>query len=91
MNKTQLIDTVAKAVNLRKHDVEIMLETLLNTIMVEVAKGEKVQITGFGSFERKERGERKVKNPKTQEDMIVPASKVPGFSAGSIFKEKVNV
>lgn len=90
MNKTQLIDTVKKESNLKKQEVEIVLESLLNIIMNEVANGEKVQITGFGSFERKERNERIVKNPKTQEDMIVPSSKVPGFSAGSIFKEKVN-
>lgn len=91
MNKTQLVDTVAKESNLKKSDVETMFDALLNTIMGEVAKGEKVQITGFGSFERKERSERTVRNPKTQEEMIVPASKVPGFSAGSIFKEKVNI
>jgi DNA-binding protein HU-beta len=58
--------------------------------MSEVANGEKVQIIGFGSFERKERSERTIKNPRTQEKMKVPASKHPSFSAGSIFREKVN-
>ena len=90
MNKTQLIDAVAKESGLKKRDVEAVVENLLNTIIGEVAKGEKVQITGFGSFERKSRGERNIKNPRTGEDMKVPASKSPSFTAGSIFKEKVN-
>jgi len=58
--------------------------------MSEVAKGEKMQITGFGSFERKERGERMIKNPRTGEPMKVAPSKSASFSAGSVFKEKVN-
>jgi len=63
----------------------------VNTVIIgEVAKGEKVQITGFGSFERKTRGERNIKNPRTGEDMKVPPSKSPSFTAGSVFKEKVN-
>ena len=90
MNKTQLIDAVAKESSLKKRDVEAVVENLLNTIIGEVAKGEKVQITGFGSFERKSRGERNIKNPRTGEDMKVPPSKSPSFTAGSIFKEKVN-
>jgi len=90
MNKTQLIDAVAKESNLKKREVEAVVESLINAIISEVANGEKVQITGFGSFERKERGERNIKNPRTGEDMKVPPSKSPSFSAGSIFKEKVN-
>ena len=90
MNKTQLIDAVAKESGFKKKDVEIVVENFINTIISEVANGEKVQITGFGAFERKERGERVIKNPRTGEDMNVPPSKSPSFAAGSIFKEKVN-
>ena len=90
MTKTQLISEVANACNIKKSDVETVVEAFLNNIMCEVAKGEKIQITGFGSFERRERGERTVKNPRTGEDIQVAASKSPAFSAGSIFKEKVN-
>ena len=90
MNKTQLIDTVAKESGFKKRDVEAIVENLINTIVSEVAAGEKVQITGFGSFERKARGERNIKNPRTGEDMKIPPSKSPSFTAGSIFKEKVN-
>ena len=90
MNKTQLIEAVAKESNLKKRDVETVVENFINIIVDEVAKGEKVQITGFGSFERKERGERTIKNPRTGEPMQVAPSKSPSFSAGSVFKEKVN-
>ena len=90
MNKTQLIDAVAKESGLKKRDVEVAVENFINIIMAEVANGEKVQVTGFGSFERKERGERTIRNPRTGEDMVVPPSKSPSFAAGSIFKEKVN-
>ena len=90
MNKTELLGVVAKESGIKKSDVEVVVEALLNTIQNEVAKGEKVQITGFGSFERKERGERIVKNPRTGEDIKVAPSKSPSFSAGSVFKEKVN-
>ena len=90
MNKAQLVAAVAKESNLKKQDVETMVSVLVETIMNEVANGEKVQLTGFGSFERKDRKERKVKVPSTGAEMIVPASKSPSFSAGSVFKEKVN-
>ena len=90
MNKTQLIDIVAKESNQKKRDTELVVEALINAVTESVAKGEKVQIIGFGTFERKERGERTIKNPRTQEQMTVPASKYPSFSAGSVFKEKVN-
>ena len=89
MNKSQLIDAVTKESSQKKRDVESIVDALLNTVINEVAKGEKVQITGFGSFEGKSRSERTVKNPRTQESMTVPASKHPAFSAGSVFKDKV--
>ena len=91
MNKTQLISATAKASGIKKSDAEAVIENFLNIIQDEVAKGEKVQIMGFGSFERRYRGERTMKNPRTGEDMQVAASKSPAFSAGSIFKDKVNV
>ena len=90
MNKTELLSAVAKESGVKKADVEAVVEAFLSTIQDEVAKGEKVQITGFGSFERKERGARTVKNPRTGEPLDVAASKSPSFSAGSVFKEKVN-
>ena len=90
MNKTELLAAVAKESGIKKADAEVVIDNLLSIIMGEVANGEKVQITGFGSFERRERGERIIKNPRTGEDINVAPSKAPSFSAGSIFKEKVN-
>ena len=91
MNKTQLIDSVAKESSLKKREVEAVVETLLNTIINEVAAGNKVQITGFGSFERKLRGAREIRNPRPPHTLMnVPESKSPTFTAGSVFKEKVN-
>ena len=90
MNKTELIDAVAKEADIRKSDVAAIVESFLNTIADEVAKGEKVQIIGFGSFERRERGERTVNNPRTGEPLKIGPSKSPAFSAGSVFKEAVN-
>ena len=90
MNKTELLSAVAKESGIKKADVETIVENFTNIIIDAVAKGEKVQITGFGSFERRERGERTVKNPRTGEPIQVAPSKNPAFSAGSVFKEKVN-
>ena len=91
MNKTELLAAVANASGVNKTDVEAVVESLINTIQDEVAAGNKVQIIGFGSFERRERGERTVRNPQTGEPIQVAASKSPHFSAGGVFKDKVNV
>ena len=91
MNKSELLAIVVNDSGVKKADVESVVETLINTIQDTVAKGEKIQILGFGSFERKERGERAAKNPRTGEAIQVAASKYPSFSAGKVFKDKVNV
>ncbi len=57
--------------------------------MEAVSDGDKVTLVGFGSFERRDRKEREGRNPKTGEKMSIPATKVPAFSAGKLFKEKV--
>lgn len=90
MNKTQLLTVVAKESGIKKSETGLIIENFLNIIMEEVAKGEKVQLMGFGAFERRERGERNIKNPRTGENMKVPPAKNPAFKAGSIFREKVN-
>jgi DNA-binding protein HU-beta len=89
-NKTDLIDAVTHESGLNRHEVKIVIENLIAAIINDVADGKKVQITGFGSFERKARRERNIRNPRTSEHIKVPPSKKPSFSAGSIFKEKVN-
>ena len=89
MNKTQLIDVVAKA-GLKKKDAEVAVTAALDAIADALAAGDKVQLIGFGSFEVKERAAREGHNPATGEKITIPASKNVGFSASKALKDKVN-
>ena len=90
MNKTQLIDVVARESELTKKKAECAVNAVLSAIENALADGEKVQIAGFGTFEVKERAERVGRNPATRETITIPASKHPAFTAGKALKEKVN-
>ncbi len=90
MNKTELIDAIAKESGLKKKDAEAALAATINAIENALVKGEKVQLVGFGTFETKTRAAREGRNPKTGETIKIAASKNPTFSAGKAFKEKVN-
>ena len=85
MNKTELIAAVAEKSELSKKDAAV-----LDTIVDCVAKAEKVQIVGFGTFEQRMRNERTGCDPRTKTQIIIPASKVPAFKAGKAFKEAVD-
>ncbi|MDR1001902.1 MAG: HU family DNA-binding protein [Oscillospiraceae bacterium] len=89
MNKTELISAVAEQAQLSKKDAEKAVNAVFDAIVNAVAKGEKVQVVGFGSFEVRERAERAGRNPRTKEPMTIPASKLPVFKAGKTFKETV--
>ena len=73
----------------QKKDAEVAVSAVLGTITDELAKGEKVSLTGFGTFEVKERAERMGHNPRNGEAMKIPASKAPVFKAGKALKEAV--
>lgn len=90
MNKTQLIDAVAKAANLKKADAEAAVNAVTGAITDALKAGEKVQLIGFGTFEVKERAERQGRNPKTGETLKIAASKHPAFTAGKALKDSVN-
>lgn len=91
MTKTEFITAVAEKTELTKKDTEITLNAILDTIEEALAKGEKVQFTGFGSFEVRERGARTGRNPRNPEETIeIPASKQPAFKAGKMLKDAVN-
>ena len=91
MNKTQLIDVVATATDLKKKDAEAAVAATLDAIVEALVAGDKVQIIGFGSFELKERAAREGRNPKNPTETIrIPASKAVSFSASKVLKEKVN-
>ncbi len=90
MNKTQLVEVVAKETSLKKKDAEAAVASVFTAIENALADGEKVQIIGFGTFEVKERGARTGRNPATGAEIKIPACKHPTFSAGAALKKKVN-
>lgn len=90
MNKSELITSMAEKSKLTKKDAELALNAFIETIEETLGNKEKVQLLGFGTFETKERAERKGRNPRTKEEIIIPASVVPSFKAGKEFKEKVS-
>jgi DNA-binding protein HU-beta len=89
MNKGDLVDKVAEQASVTKKQADTILTATLEAIQEAVAGGEKVTLVGFGTFEPRDRQERIGRNPKTGEEMTIPASRVPAFSAGKQFKEKV--
>lgn len=89
MNKTELIALTAEKTGMAKKDTERVLNTALETIAACLAKGEKVQLSGFGAFEAKEREARIARNPRTNEPMEIPATRVPAFKPSQALKETV--
>lgn len=90
MNKTQLIEVVARDAGLKKKEAEAAVSAVFAAVENALADGEKVQLAGFGTFAVKERAERTGHNPKTKESIVIPAAKYPAFAAGKALKDKVN-
>jgi DNA-binding protein HU-beta len=90
VNRTELIDEAAELSGLGKGDVGKALDGVLKAIEEAVSRGDKVSLTGFGTFERRERAARTGRNPQTGESMEVAASKAPAFKPGKSFKDAVN-
>ena len=90
MNKTELIAAVAAKTGITKKDAESLISVTFDTIAQELSQGEKVQVSGFGIFEVKNREARVGRNPHTKQAIEIPASKVPAFKAGKAFKDAVN-
>ncbi|MGZ0879261.1 HU family DNA-binding protein [Priestia megaterium] len=89
MKKAELIDAVATKAELTKQDSKKAVDALFETISNTLAKEEKIQLIGFGTFEVRERAGRTGRNPQTGEEMTIPASKVPAFKPGKELKEAV--
>jgi len=89
MNKTELVAAIAEKTGLTKKDAEQTLAATFEAISEAMARGEKVQVAHFGSFEVKSRDARICRNPKTGETVEVAAARVPAFKAGKELKEKV--
>ncbi|MES5261757.1 HU family DNA-binding protein [Priestia megaterium] len=89
MNKTELVDAVATQAELSKQEAKKAVEALFETISNTLAKEEKIQLIGFGTFEVRERAARTGRNPQTGEEMTIPASKAPAFKPGKELKAAV--
>ena len=90
MNKGELVAALAAKTELSKKDSEAALNALIDVIGEPIAKGEKVQLIGFGTFEAKNRPARTARNPRTGAEVKIAASKAPAFKAGKALKDKVN-
>lgn len=90
MNKGELVDQIANKAMVTKKQADAVLTAAVDAIMEAVSTGDKVTLVGFGSFEARERKAREGRNPKTGDKMEIPATKVPAFSAGKLFKDKVS-
>jgi DNA-binding protein HU-beta len=91
MNKADLVQSIAQKTELSKKDAEAALNSFVESVEESLAKGEKVTLVGFGTFEVKARAARTGVNPQTKAKIKIPASKAPAFRAGKDLKEKVNV
>ncbi|MDP9311740.1 MAG: HU family DNA-binding protein [Chloroflexota bacterium] len=85
----QLIETVAERTGLPKAQAKQAVAAVMEAISEQLAAGNRIQLSGFGSFDVRERSERQGMNPKTKEKMTIPASKAVGFRAASQLKQRV--
>ncbi len=91
MNKAELVASIAEVSELTKKDAEAALNAFMSVVEDTLAKGDKVQLVGFGTFEVRDRKAREGRNPRNPEEVIqIPASKAPVFKAGKGLKEVVN-
>ncbi len=89
MNKTELISMVAEKAGLSKKDTERVINATLETLTEAMVQGDKVQLSGFGIFETKDRQARVGRNPVTKEAIDIPATRLPSFKASKTLKDAV--
>ena len=90
MKKSELINAIAQQAEISKKDAEKALTATIDTIINAVAEGDKIQLTGFGTFEQRQRKARTGVDPRTGNSIEIAATKVPAFKAGKAFKYIVN-
>ncbi|MDH5510229.1 MAG: integration host factor subunit beta [Nitrospinota bacterium] len=90
MTKSEMAEKLAEKINVRKQQAEDIINIFSGSIIEALAKGDKVEIRGFGSFRVRDRAEKQGRNPKTGEKVHVPAKKVPFFKTGKDFRESVD-
>ena len=89
MNKTELIAAAAQNAGVTKKDAERVVNAPIDAITAALVKGEKVQVSGFGIFEVRDREARTGRNPRTKETVEIPASRTPAFKASKALKDAV--
>jgi len=89
MNKTDLVNNIAKKSGLTKKDVETVLNSFFGEVTEALSSGDKVQLVGFGTFETRKRSRRTGRNPQTGQEIVIPETNVPAFKAGNKLKEAV--
>lgn len=89
MNKTELVEAIAKTAGLTKADADRAVRAAIEVITKALKKGDAVQITGFGTFAVAKRAARKGRNPATGKEIKIPASKAPKFKTGALLKKAV--
>ena len=90
MNKEELVQEVAKTAKVTQKEAAEVLAAMIETVQTAVAKGNKVTLVGFGTFEARKRAARTGRNPQTGKEIKIAAKTVPAFSAGKKFKEAVD-
>lgn len=90
MNKAELVGSVAEKAGLTKKDAEKAVTAVFESIENSLARGDKVSLVGFGTFEPRRRAARKGRNPQTGREIDIPASVLPVFRAGKTLKEAVS-
>ena len=91
MTKAELVEEVARAVQLTKKQAEIIVNVVFDSIVESLRSGEKIELRGFGSFRLRNRKSRLGRNPKTGERVEVPSKRIPYFKPGKELKEMINV
>ncbi|MEN6313372.1 MAG: HU family DNA-binding protein [Clostridiaceae bacterium] len=90
MNKADLIKSISEKGDITRVDAEKALNAFVESVEEALVNGDKVQLVGFGSFEVRERAERKGRNPQTKKEITIKASKAPVFKVGKALKDMVN-
>jgi integration host factor subunit beta len=90
MTKAELVEEVARTAELTKKHAELIVNTVFDSIVLSLKKGEKIELRGFGSFRIRRRGARIGRNPKTGDRVEVPPKRIPYFKPGKELKELLN-
>lgn len=87
MNKSDLVQGISDKAELKVKEAEGLLDAMIASIGAALAKGDKVSLTGFGTFSVTKRKARKGRNPRTKKEITIPASKAPRFTSGKGLKD----